>query len=179
MIPFVAYISIVSLVLLGIKCDKYPKEQPHAFVILSGSTKYITNFRLLWAVYLITKHNYQGKVYVCGKEFGSYMRDYLHNRTQGIDIEIVNTNNTFEDARFTRKLIETDTSKFVLITSLSHQTRAYTTFKKAFNASQIINCPTWYDVGSWFSPLLPTGWAASIINTVKNYQYNQLRSRTY
>jgi len=174
MILLVAYLTIVALVLLTIKWDNYPKENPHAIVILSGSNKYITRFRLLWAIYLIKKHNYKGKVYVCGKKLCVYMKDYILSRVHEVGIVTVNSSNTLEDAQFTHRVIQDNSSVIILITSLSHQLRAYNTFKKVFGASKIINCPTWYDLGSWFSPLLPTGWVAVTINIIKNFKYSYL-----
>ena len=170
---FIIYILIVLLSLLYTKWDKHSGGEISNIVILSGKTKYITNFRLLWGIHLIKKHKYKGKVYVCGKECGNYMQEYIQARVKGVTVEVVLSSNTLEDATLVRDIIKGIDTNILLVTSLSHQMRAFNTFCKVFNSSQIINSPTWYEIISWYSPFLPTGWVATLLNVSKNLMYNR------
>ena len=170
---FIIYTFIVLSSFIYIRWDKSTSREISTIVILSGKSKYITDFRLRWGINYIRKHNYKGKVYVCGKNFGSYMQDYISDRVKDVTIEIVQSTSTMEDAVLTRAVVKGNDSVILLITSLSHQRRAFNTFSKVFNPDQITNCPTWYEVWSWYSPLLPTGWVATLLNVLKNFTYNR------
>jgi len=170
-------LASVSLLLtaasvLYIKRDPINKlDNINLIVVLSGKNKYITNFRLKQALKL---YKPPSSVAICGKDMSAYMKSKLQsNGVKNVLVQDKSTN-TLEDAKYLSEMFpETNKKNFVLISSLSHQRRAYNTFRKVFNKDRISNSPAWQEFFSWYSPLIVTGWIATGLNMYKDYKHNR------
>lgn len=167
------YLLLVFLSLLYIKVGGQTSNHKKAYIILlSGSNKYITRFRIKQVVSL--SRNRRATVILCGKELANFMKQELEDC--GINNVLLQdkSTNTEEDAKFLKKdYISTGDVKLILVSSLSHQRRVYHTFLKYFDSSQLVNSPAWSEIFSYYSPLLPTGWFAVLLNAYKDYKYNK------
>jgi len=174
MIPLLTGISLLlaAISILYVKRDsKKNIDKANLIVVLSGKNKYITSFRLKQALKL---HKPSRPIAICGKDMSSYMKSQLEK--QGISNLLIQdkSTNTYEDAKYLSEMFpQTKHNKFVLISSLSHQRRAYKTFLKVFNKEQISNSPAWFELFSWYSPLIATGWIATGLNIYKDFKYSQ------
>lgn len=163
-----SYFALVLLTALYVKKDHLPDAKNILVVVLSGKNKKITKDRLEKGIQIqqITK----GKIAVCGKEMSEFMVTFL--RQHGVKNLIVQSKslNTDEDATFLRRMIGSD-YKLVLISSPTHQRRAWHHFKKVF-PENIYNSPS-SQLQSFDSVLKPIGWIGMILNIVKDYKYNK------
>ena len=166
------YVTLVLLSLAYVKTGgKIDKKKKTLVVVLSVSNKYVTNFRLKQAVNL---NNSDNVIVICGKRMSKYMRSKL-NEANIFEVNVQDRSmNTYEDAKFLLKYFpQTKRANIVLVSSLSHQRRAYNTFSKFFSRNQIVNRPSWGELLSVYSPFLPSGWLASLLNMYKDLLYNR------
>ena len=162
---------MVLLNIFYVKRDKKLPKFTKFIVILSAAYDLITIKRLKVALSLLKKYP-KAKLVVCGKEKANLMRSFL--KTRGVSGFIVQdkSSNTFEDAKYLKDLLpEREKTNFILVTSASHQRRAYNTFKRVF-LGKVWNYPT-NDIFSFYSPLFPIGWLANLINLLKDLRYNK------
>ena len=166
-IIFLSYICFSYLSLKYTKRDSLPEHTDY-IVILSASTDSITLDRIKHAKELAKSFN-EAKLLSCGKykkELFKLKLSDLKNRS----VLQIDSTNTYEDAYEVKKIVK-DSENMVLVTSHSVQVRALNTFLKFFKRENIYCSPT-NDLMSWYSPLLPTGWIASLLNYIKDRRYN-------
>ncbi|MFH2109399.1 MAG: YdcF family protein [Patescibacteria group bacterium] len=171
------YFLAGALSFFYIKTDKKKAGTDTAgtIVVLSAANRYITKYRLKYALKVWRGNGEIQPIAVCGKNLHRYMKDYLESRgATKIIVQDMSTN-TLEDAQYLVKLLKNQClESIVLVTSLSHQRRAYKTFRKIFK-NGIANRPAWNELFSLYSPLLPTGWVATSVNLYKDIKH---RSKT-
>ncbi len=171
MILLIIYFLFVFLSFWYTKSDEITDQNKNAFiVILSGKNKYIAKFRIKEGIKLYRKGN---QIIVCGKKMSKFMKFELEKTgVKKVLVQDMSTN-TNEDAKYLVEMFsQTKNRKIILVTSLSHQRRAFHSFLNFYQESHIINRPAWGEIVSWYSPLLPSGWFAVILNIYKDLRYN-------
>jgi len=138
-------------------------------VILSASLDSVTLNRIRKGI-CISRNNPNSTVIFCGKEKSKLFKEHAGEIKNQIYIQDKSTN-TYEDARYCKDVIKKKSS-VVLVTSYSHQIRAFHTFKRVFKDLEVYNSPT-NDFFTWYSPFLPIGWIAFLINCFKDWKYNR------
>lgn len=154
----------------SIKRDKLPQKIKW-IIVLSDDFNWSTIHRLDTGIKLFKKFP-KAKIVVCGKDKSALMKSYLlKNNIRRYIVEDKSTN-TYEDVFFLKKMIRgIENEDILLVTSAYHQRRALHTFRKIMKA-EIYNYPT-NDFLNPFSPMIPTGWVAYIINIIKDFKYNK------
>lgn len=143
----------------------------HFVVILSGDFDWDTLKRVERGIELNRLYK-DSKIVICGKHKRSLMQNTLRRfKVKNIIVQDKSTN-TFQDALFLKKILKKK-MKFpiVLITSSPHLKRSIHTFQRVFRDKRIFTFST-NDFLNLYSPLLPTGWLAVLINMFKDFKYN-------
>lgn len=167
----IIYILLILTNIFYIKKTRRRVNKLDIIVVLSGDFTWDTTKRLGGAVALLKKFP-TATVAVCGKGRSAMMQEIL--RGKGVTKFIVqdHSTNTCEDAVYLLPLLpQAEKLTLGLVTSSPHQRRAYHTFKKTFPKTTIYNFPT-NDFINLYSPLLPTGWIANLLNIFKDWKYN-------
>lgn len=145
-------------------------SQTRSLVVLSGDFDWDTTKRIEKGLKLKMKHK-NAKFIVCGKLKRDLMLKVAKNRCRKIIIQDKSTN-THEDAFFLKKLAgQKDIFPMMIVTSQPHLRRSLHTFIKVFPTKTIYGSST-NDFLNIYSPFLPSGWLAAIINILKDLKYN-------
>lgn len=166
----IVYLIIVLLSYFYCNLNKdYNIKSPKFIIVLSAAVKFVTKQRVTTAIRL--KKDYpNAKIIACGKFQADYMRQLLEaNNVTNYVLESKSTN-TYEDAIFAKKIINNEKSDLVLVTSPTHQRRAFHVFKRIFR-NKISNQSSSL-LGSYDSILMPTGWISILIEGFKDIKYN-------
>ncbi len=161
------YFSFSLLSWLYILRDKFPKQVDY-IIILSASSNRMTKRRIAKGIEVASRYP-SAKILFCGKKMSSLFQEEvksIHN-TCFMNNESINT---YEDALYAKRYLE-NVRNVILITSSSHQRRARNTFRRVYRDMKIYNVPT-NDIFTQYSPFLPTGWIATLINLLKDWKYN-------
>ena len=162
------YLCLTILSLLYTKKDSLPKNVD-VIVILSASSDAITKQRIELGINVASKYS-NSKILFCGKGKTDLFTKDIKNFSNTYFINKDSTN-TYEDAFLSKKYLGSIQS-IILVTSSSHQRRAMHTFSRVYKNLKIYNYPT-NDFLTPYSPFLPSGWAAVLINLLKDYEYNK------
>lgn len=147
------------------------KLKSGSIVILSGDYDWDTTLRTLKGVEMKKKYKKLNLI-ICGKYKSSLMLNTI--RKAGVDKIIIQnkSTNTFEDALFIKEMSEgKNIFPLILVTSSPHMMRSYHTFQRVFPNKVIYKSPT-NDLLNLYSPFLPTGILAVIVNIIKDWKYN-------
>ena len=170
MIYLIVYIFIVSLLFAYCGILPKPKEPVDYIIVLSASRKYVTIQRLKAGIKLMRKKYPQSTIVVSGKFHAKLMKKHLEKEKVKNYIIQNKSTNTFEDARYTKKLVSKNNRGMVIVTSPTHLRRSYHTFRKLFDTplySYSSNVFLSYD-----SILLPTGLIGALVGMYKDRKYN-------
>jgi uncharacterized SAM-binding protein YcdF (DUF218 family) len=174
-ILLIIYIAISLGLLLYTKSDsKSNLQQIQALFVLCGSNRSITKRRINHAKNLVRSSGATCEILVTGYSHFGLMKllEDLSNKC----LLYPASKNTSEDAMFCRKhILERGYNKIGIVTSHAHQLRALNTFKSRIPSVDIYCFPT-SDIFSYYSPFLPTGWYAGVINFYKDKKYNRTKS---
>lgn len=165
------YLLLILTNVFYIKKTRSRVNKLDLIVVLSGDFNWDTVRRLEKALALLKVFPSATPV-VCGGERSALMQKIL--RRKGVTKFIVQdrSTNTREDAEYLLPLLsQTYNSALGLVTSSPHQRRAHHTFRRIFPDAVIYNFPT-EDFLTLYSPLLPTGWLANLLNIYKDWRYN-------
>lgn len=168
MIYLLLYILLSVLSLTYTVKDPLPKSIQN-IVILSSSFKNITRQRIKTGLKLASFYP-ESKILFSGHDHIELFLKHSKNIKSRVLIEDKSTN-TYENAFFCKKFLG-DSKNIILVTSHSHQVRARNTFRRVYEDLEICNYPT-NDIFTLYSPLLPSGWIASLINFIKDWKYNR------
>jgi uncharacterized SAM-binding protein YcdF (DUF218 family) len=137
---------------------------------LSDNFKWSTIHRLETAIRISQKYPF-AKIIICGREHSNFINSYLKKEDKYRFLSQNMSTNTYEDAFYLSKKIKgIFKQNIILVTSSPHQRRAFHTFIRFFSG-EIYNFPS-NDYANLYSPILPSGWLAQIINIYKDYKYN-------
>lgn len=169
-ILFLVYLTIFFFSYLYVKKDKFLDKKICSIFVLSASNNMVTRQRLNQAISFNKKLD-NAVIIACGKDKVAFMRGYLQ-RKGVVNFRLQDkSTNTLEDAIFGREMIKKNNKPIAVITSPTHQRRAYNSFKKVFRETKIYNYPA-NPFFSFDSILLPTGWIGLVINFYKDRKYN-------
>lgn len=163
----------LSLVLLSYwYCNlgsKLPIKSSRYVTVLSAAFKSVTKQRINTAIEL--KRLYPKLIIIASGKFHSkYMKGLLKIANITDVIIQSRSTNTHEDAFFTKRLLKNKRGDLILVTSPTHQRRAFHAFKRIFS-NNIVNHSSSLFL-SVDSILLPTGWISIIIELYKDIKYN-------
>lgn len=172
MILLILYLLISILFLLysqSLILDKHLKIR--SIVVLSGDFDWDTATRVKKGLGLRKKYR-DAKFIICGKpKRNLLLKIAKKHRVSEIIIQDKSTN-TFEDAFFLKKLAQQkNIFPMLVVTSQPHLRRSLHTFAKVFPNKLIYGSPT-NDFLNIYSPFLPSGWLAVILNVFKDLKYN-------
>ena len=170
LITIAVYIVLSILGILYIKKDEELPLCVDFIVVLSASLDKVTRNRLDKAIELMDKYP-NAILVLSGKREAAYMEKYIQQKGVSNYLVQKKSTNTFEDAVYLNKIIKNINSKFILVTSSAHQRRAAHTFSKVFRR-KFWNQPT-NDILTYYSPLTPVGWLATLFNLFKDIKYNR------
>lgn len=164
------YAIIVFLSFLYVKRDWRLNRKIKYIFVLSASNNLLTQQRLDRVIWLSKKLK-GAKIVTCGKEKALFMKRYLRERKVTNFVVQDKSTNTYEDALYGIKFLVNGNEPIAIVTSCTHQRRAFNAFRRIFKKSEIYNYPV-NPIFSLDSVLLPTGWLGIIANIYKDIKYN-------
>jgi len=172
MILLILYLLISVLFLLysqSLLFDEHPKIR--SIVVLSGDFDWDTAVRVRKGLKLRKKHR-GAKFIICGKFKRNLMLEIAKKQRVGEIIIQDKSTNTYEDALFLKELVkQKNTFPMLIVTSQPHLRRSLHTFVKVFPNKIIYGFST-NDFLNIYSPFIPSGWLAVILNIFKDIKYN-------
>ncbi len=149
---------------------KRPKKV-RSIVVLSGDFDWDTKMRVKEAI-VLKKEFKNSRLILCGKVKYPLMLNLMKAKGYRDFITQNKSTNTIQDALFLKKKIRhLNLFPLAIVTSGPHLRRALHTFSKIFPKEEVYGFST-SDLLDLYSPFLPTGWIAALINVFKDWKYN-------
>jgi len=174
MIIIFVYLSVSIVVLLYYSryLNKKKCTYPKSIVILSGDYDWDTLMRVEKGIELKKNLFRRSKLIICGRNKSVLMSKLMRQYKCRNFVTQNKSTNTLEDAIYLKGIIKTkDIFPLMVVTSQPHLRRALHTFRAVFPNREIVGFPT-DDLLNLYSPFLPTGWIAVLMNVMKDWKYN-------